>query len=103
MEMQLSARRDSRKALLITLDSNEATLSQLRAMLHGVGSGSGSDSDMEEEHSGKNEETKEAVGEVAVDAEMEEQVYLLSATECFHIELTDKLSLAILQRAGLPR
>ncbi len=105
MEMQLSARRDSRKALLITLDSNEATLSQLRAMLHG--DGSGSDSDMEVEHSGKDEETKEAVGEVAVDAakdaEMEEQVYPLSATECFHIELTDKLSLAILQRAGLPR
>lgn len=107
MEMQLSARRDSRKALLITLDSNEATLSQLRAMLHGDGSGSGSDSDMEVENSGKDEETKEAVGEVAVDAakdaEMEEQVYPLSATECFHIELTDKLSLAILQRAGLPR
>ena len=107
MEMQLSARRDSRKALLITLDSNEATLSQLRAMLHGVGSGSGSDSDMEEEHSGKDEEAKEAVGEVAVDAakdaEMEEQVHPLSATECLHIKLTDKLSWVLLYRAGLPR
>ena len=56
MEMQLSARRDSRKALLITLDSDDFALGQLRAMLQG------------EELKGKEGEHEEDKGEAAVDA-----------------------------------
>lgn len=73
MEMQLSARRDSRKALLITLDSDDFALGQLRAMLHG------------EEHGGKEELHEEGTGdeEVAVEAAQDatqnsEQVRALS-------------------------
>ena len=71
MEMQLSARRDSRKALLITLDSDDFALGQLRAMLHG------------EEHGGKEELHEEGAGEAAVEAAQDatqnsEQVRALS-------------------------
>lgn len=85
MEMQLSARRDSRKALLITLDSDDFALGQLRAMLQG------------EERKGKEGEHEEDKGEAAVDAaqnapESREQVQvflfngesILMSNHCVH-------------------